>query len=783
MAAGTTIGALRVVIGADTGGLSRGLKEAEGGLKGVGRSAADVAKRLAVVGAAFTAAAGALAMLVRSEANLIASQAKLARSINGTITGWRTLKMATEDNGIDGMEASLNRLNRRLGAAAMGTGPAIHAVEALGLNLKAIAEMDADERMALIADRIRDSGMSAQEAARHLQNLGFQQREAVTFFMQGGDAIRAARQEVERYGLAVDEASAAKLEDITTQWTRIGTAMAGIRTQLTVALLPLLEAAGNFAEGAARGIAKITPHISKIIDYFKQAAEAIGVATLALAGFYAPAVLAGLSSVTGGVLAFATAVRVQAVGAMRALTAAVIANPIGALIAALVAAGYAAYKFRDRIKDAIGVDVVDIAKTAANTVISSFVAAYEDIKFVWNNFGDMMGAAVVGGINVAIRAINGLIEGALSGINSLIDAVNKIPGVDIGRIGDSAKIDLLDNEYASRLIDAVTERNRKIAEIMSTDRFAGSGAGEPGTGEDIDPDDPWTPPALGIGGGGAAENVAKETEAIRERLLERLEMFREMLASEQELEILKHEQQLEQLQELWEEGIIPTEAEYMEMLEELEARHQDRLTEMQEKGEAERLALIEKAAQMETQARRAALQEAVGFLDQLSGESKAAAIASIALNKGLAVAQIIQNTAAAQMRALAELGPIAGPPVAAKIGVMGKVQAGIAAAAGLAQAASVSSRGTSGLQGGASGSVGGRSSAPSSGGMGSTGGGSGGPRVNINLIEDRDRAGQVDVNRSDDEEVDADVFVADIRGGGPRAQALQETFNLRRVGS
>src|SRR5699024_1684765 len=105
-------------------------------------------------------------------------------------------------------------------------------------------------------------------------------------------------------------------------------------------------------------------------------------------------------------------------------------------------------------------------------------------------------------------------------------------------------------------------------------------------------------------------------------------------------------------------------------------------------------------------------------------------------------------------------------------------QVGLIAATGLAQAASVSSRGTGGLQGGASGSVGGRSSAPSSGGYG---GGSGGPRVNINLIEDRDRAGQVDVNRSDDEEVDADVFVADIRGGGPRSQALQETFNLRRT--
>src|SRR5690625_2869049 len=97
MAAGTTIGALRVVIGADTSGLNKGLKEADGGLKGVGRSAADVAKRLAVVGAAFTAAAGALTMLVRSEANLIASQAKLARSIYGPSTGLRPPQMATAD--------------------------------------------------------------------------------------------------------------------------------------------------------------------------------------------------------------------------------------------------------------------------------------------------------------------------------------------------------------------------------------------------------------------------------------------------------------------------------------------------------------------------------------------------------------------------------------------------------------------------------------------------------------------------------------------------------------
>jgi len=92
---------------------------------------------------------------------------------------------------------------------------------------------------------------------------------------------------------------------------------------------------------------------------------------------------------------------------------------------------------------------------------------------------------------------------------------------------------------------------------------------------------------------------------------------------------------------------------------------------------------------METSARQQAANAAIGLLQQMGTQSKAAAQAAILLNRGLAIAQIIQNTSVARMRAMAELGPIAGPPVAAKIGVMGKIQAGVAAAAGLMQAASV----------------------------------------------------------------------------------------------
>ena len=73
-----------------------------------------------------------------------------------------------------------------------------------------------------------------------------------------------------------------------------------------------------------------------------------------------------------------------------------------------------------------------------------------------------------------------------------------------------------------------------------------------------------------------------------------------------------------------------------------------------------------------------------GLLDMFAGKSKAAAIASIALNKALAIAQAIQNTSVAVTKAL-----IVDPTgiLAARVATLGKIQVGIIAATGLAQAA------------------------------------------------------------------------------------------------
>lgn len=143
-----------------------------------------------------------------------------------------------------------------------------------------------------------------------------------------------------------------------------------------------------------------------------------------------------------------------------------------------------------------------------------------------------------------------------------------------------------------------------------------------------------------------------------------------------------------------------------------EEEHREALLSLEEEYQSRKAAMDTAVAQHEIKARESVFNSASGLLGALAGESRAAAIAQIALNKGLAIAQTIQNTAVAEIRAFAELGPIHGIPAAAKIAAYGKANIGVIAATGLAQATSL---------GGSSGSSGDSSSGASGGTVSASG--------------------------------------------------------------
>ena len=81
--------------------------------------------------------------------------------------------------------------------------------------------------------------------------------------------------------------------------------------------------------------------------------------------------------------------------------------------------------------------------------------------------------------------------------------------------------------------------------------------------------------------------------------------------------------------------------------------------------------------------RRSTMQMSLQFAAQHAKGGSAAAKALMATMTALNIAQILSNTEVAKMRALAEMGPVAGPPMAAAIQANGMASVAIAAAQGI----------------------------------------------------------------------------------------------------
>lgn len=156
-----------------------------------------------------------------------------------------------------------------------------------------------------------------------------------------------------------------------------------------------------------------------------------------------------------------------------------------------------------------------------------------------------------------------------------------------------------------------------------------------------------------------------------------LEQLQDNLKSRYEIEEEWRAQKLEQLERWLNEELIKEEK-YARMKDQVEKEHARKEIARQKEVE-------ETIRRMKWQT----LQQAMNMLQIFTRESKAVAIAAIALNKAEQIAQIQINTAAAISKAYAMFGPVAGQPFAAKMALMGKIQTGIAAAAGLGQAMNV----------------------------------------------------------------------------------------------
>jgi hypothetical protein len=149
-----------------------------------------------------------------------------------------------------------------------------------------------------------------------------------------------------------------------------------------------------------------------------------------------------------------------------------------------------------------------------------------------------------------------------------------------------------------------------------------------------------------------AERLAEQRERFREHLALRFELIEESTLAEEEAERSRYERELETLAEYLEEKML-TEEEHDRYKEILAEQHEQRLTQIHKRETAKREEADRKAAKSQEAAWRAAGGSVRNIMHMLAGESKAMAIASIAVSKGLAIAQVLGYTQPASMLAFA----------------------------------------------------------------------------------------------------------------------------------
>lgn len=491
------------------------------------------------------------------------------------------------------------------------------------------------------------------------------------------------------------------------------------------------------ATGSSQGLAEF---LVQMADWFRNSADtaatlavmiqnALGDAIEGITALFSPlasesdiafaAMAAGIGIATAAAARLAVVMTTQVIGAIRAVTAAMMANPLGLFVAAVATAIAAAYLFRDKIFQAIGVDSIEVMKDFANGVVGAVKSSFEAVGVIVTNFPAMMSEVATNAANAFVAGIEWMVNKTIAGFNRIIDAANAVArffgadwvaehmGWGTGQIGNIGELSLgrFANEAAGTMKNVGEEINRiftdnsavdyvgnlktALGEMWETaagateeakalmaaldgedDVGGGGGGGDDGDGR-------------GGGRGGGGRGKKDRAERMREKMAARLEAIKEGLMSEEEAEIASHERLLEELRTYWENRLL-TEEEYHALVEQAKQKHEDKLADIRQK-----------AMQQEAQARSQMFGYITNTLQSISSIMDGEGDKQIRIQKAISLAIAAINVAEGITKALTL-------PFPANLAA-----AAATAAQGMAAIASIRSanRGSAGTVGGGGGST------------------------------------------------------------------------------
>lgn len=381
------------------------------------------ARRLAV-GAA--AAGGAIFGLASSTASLGDEVAKSADKLGFGIAGFQELRYAAERSGVatSTFDSSMVAMTKRVGEAAQGFGAGKKALDKLGLSAKQMVKLSPEDQLALIAERMQRFKDPAEQAAIASGLFSRAGIGMVNMLRGGSDGLEQLREDARRTGYVLSEKAARDAEVFQDTLLDTQLAVAGLKNTIGAALMPVVTTAmkrvgdsliGNrdaveqWANTFADGVERALPLIGEVVTGMHEVGSVVWTvveSTAEMVGGWE-----NFGMVIGGVLAAKTVMRVAKFGVavvnlgrslfalsgaaplvaagIRAIGAALIANPIGLAVAAIAGGAALIYKNWDKVG-------------------RWFSDMWGSVKTTFGGFGDFVGGVFTGDLN---RARDGLKTG------------------------------------------------------------------------------------------------------------------------------------------------------------------------------------------------------------------------------------------------------------------------------------------------------------------------------------------------------------------------------------
>ena len=227
--------------------LTMDTKDVEKAMDGLAAKAANMsksfAKASAVLTAAGTAIVGSLSVAFHHAANFADELGDLATQSGVSAETLSQLSVVAEQSGsnINQVSSAITRMTRRIANAQTETGPAVRALNELGLSAKELSQVAPEQQFFQVVDAM--AAMEDQGRANQLafEILGDEWKKLMPLIANGSQAIRQGMQEAAAMGATVSDEQVAGFKEWTATMASLKGTVMGLATAIGSALVPIIQ--------------------------------------------------------------------------------------------------------------------------------------------------------------------------------------------------------------------------------------------------------------------------------------------------------------------------------------------------------------------------------------------------------------------------------------------------------------------------------------------------------------------------------------------------------------